>query len=207
MVDDHSPDGTGAIAQNLAERYPNLKVLHRKKKTGLGKAYIEGFRWVLQNPSYERIVQMDADFSHDPAYIAALCEATQTCDVSLGSRYVRGGSVVNWKVKRKLLSASANIFVRFWLGIRIKDCTSGFRCFRRCVLENIGVETIRSSGYFFQIEVLMRCWQAGYLCREIPIRFRERRQGKTKLGLQEIWEAVAGVFTARFEPIRGAWKR
>ncbi len=200
VVDDNSPDNTADIVDRASRRYANVRLLRRHCKTGLGKAYIEAFRDVLRQPSYQRIIQMDADFSHDPRYLASLINATETCDVSIGSRYIPGGKIMNWKMNRRILSFYANLFVRVWLGIKVRDCTSGFRCFRRPVLESIQLETIKSNGYFFQVEMLLRCWHKHYRCTEVPIAFVERQKGKTKLGLYEIGEAVLGVFVSRFLP-------
>ncbi len=194
VVDDNSPDGTGRIVDGLAKKSDKIKILHRPKKSGLGKAYIEGFSYVLsQNLPYGRIIQMDADFSHHPKYLGELLRATQDKDISIGSRYISGGKVLGWRLHRRILSYFANLYVRFWLGLKVKDCTGGFRCFRRRAISDIGIERIRSKGYMFQIEVLTRCLRAGYSFIEIPIAFVERKEGKTKLGLSEVWEAIWGV--------------
>lgn len=198
VVDDNSPDGTGRIVDELAKKSDKIKILYRPKKSGLGKAYIEGFSCVLsQNLPYERIIQMDADFSHHPKYLGELLRATQDKDISIGSRYISGGKVLGWRLHRRILSYFANLYVRFWLGLKVKDCTGGFRCFRRRAISDIGIERIRSKGYMFQIEVLTRCLRAGYSFREIPITFIERKEGKTKLGLPEVWEAIWGVLTIK----------
>jgi dolichol-phosphate mannosyltransferase len=141
---------------------------------------------------------MDADFSHHPRHFADLLKATEKNDFSLGSRYVLGGEIVDWSWWRKCISYVANFFVRLWLGINVNDCTSGFRCFRREVLENIGLETITSKGYLFQVEVLYRCVQQGYAFQETPITYVERKQSKTKFGFLEIWEAFWGVLRLKF---------
>lgn len=194
IVDDNSPDGTARIVEELAKRTDKIKILKQPRKTGLGKAYIEGFKYVLsRDPFYEKIIEMDADFSHHPKYLSDLINATQDNDISIGSRYIRGGRVLGWRLDRRILSYIANLYVRFWLGLKVRDCTSGFRCFRREVLSNIGLETIRAKGYLFQIEVLYRCLCLGYSLKEIPITFIERKEGNTKFGLPEVWEAIWGV--------------
>jgi len=198
VVDDNSPDGTGRMVEGLSKKSDKIKILHRHKKSGLGKAYLEGFKHVLsQDPPYEKIIQMDADFSHHPGYLGDLIDATEDEDISLGSRYINGGKILDWGINRRILSYIANLFIRFWLGLKVKDCTSGFRCFRRKVLDNIGLETIKANGYLFQIEVLTRCLRFGYSFKEIPITFIERKEGKTKLGFCQIWEAIWGVARLR----------
>lgn len=194
VVDGNSPDGTGTVVEELSRRYDNIKILRQPEKSGLGRAYLEGFEWVLaQRVPYERIIQMDADFSHQPKYLGDLLSATENRDISLGSRYIRGGKVFQWGLQRRLLSYIANLYVRFWLGLKVRDSTSGFRCFRREILNSAGLETIRSNGYLFQVELLTRCLRLGYSFSEIPITFINRKEGKTKLGFSEIWEAVWGV--------------
>jgi len=199
VVDDNSPDGTGDLADRIASTTKQVKVLHRARKNGLGKAYVQGFQHALdRNPPYHTIIQMDADFSHDPVYIKDLLEAVENAQVSIGTRYMQGGAVPDWRVDRRILSLLANFFVRAWLGIPFKDCTSGFRCFRREVLESLRLEKIKSRGYFFQIDIIRRCWKRGFVLKEVPIVFIERKKGKTKLGCLEIWEAICGVLFARF---------
>ena len=199
IVDDNSPDGTGRIVDILSERTDKIAVLHRVQKGGLGAAYRDGFKYALsQEKGYSRIVQMDADFSHQPKYLIDLLKTAEDKDFSIGSRYTPGGKILDWGGARRLLSSLANTFVRFWLGIKVRDCTSGFRCFRRDVLEDLGLETIKSKGYLFQIELLYRCLKRGYSFKEVPITFVERKQGKTKLGLKDVWEAFWGVLRLRF---------
>lgn len=194
IVDDNSPDDTGRIAEELSKRSNKIRVLHQARKVGLGRAYIEGFKYILlQEPLYERIIQMDADFSHHPKYLGDLLKATQNSDLSLGSRYIVNGKIVNWGIVRRLISYCANLYVRFFLGSRVKDWTGGFRCFKREVLDSIELGTIKSKGYLFQIEVLYRCLCHDYNVTEIPISFVERKKGRTKLGCYEIWEAILGV--------------
>jgi dolichol-phosphate mannosyltransferase len=199
VVDDNSPDGTGRIVDELSKKSGKIKVLHRSRKSGLGKAYLEGFNYaLLQTPPYEKIIQMDADFSHHPKYLNDLLEAAKNRDTGIGSRYIAAGKITEWRLSRRVLSYLANLYVRFWLGLKVKDCTSGFRCFKREALDSIRLETIKSNGYLFQIEVLTRCLRFGYRFKEIPITFVERKEGKTKLGFYDIWEAIWGVLRLRF---------
>jgi dolichol-phosphate mannosyltransferase len=201
VIDDNSPDGTGRIVDELSRKTDKIKILHRPKKSGLGKAYLEGFSLVLlQTPPYEKVIQMDADFSHHPKYLSDLLEATENRDISIGSRYIVTGKILDWRLSRRVLSYMASFHVRFWLRLKVRDCTSGFRCFRREVLDNIGLEKIKSNGYLFQIEVLNRCLRFGYSFKEIPITFVERKAGKTKLGFRDILEAILGVLRLRFRP-------
>lgn len=194
IVDDNSPDGTGKLADDLSKKSNKIKVLHRPEKDGLGRAYIAGFKYALTcSPPYQRIIQMDADFSHNPKYLGALFEATKDRDISIGSRYISGGGVVNWSLKRKIFSYGANLYAYFWLGLWVRDCTSGFRCFRREVLENIHVSALKSNGYLFQVEMLKHSLSLGYRVVEIPIVFVERERGRSKLGFREIWEAIVKI--------------
>ena len=194
VVDDNSPDGTGKILDKLSGKSERIKVLHRGKKSGLGRAYVAGFMYILSsNNYYDRIIQMDADFSHDPKYLIDLINATESNDISLGSRYILGGRIARWNLFRKMISYTANIYARSLLGLKINDCTSGFRCFRREALNNIGLETIESNGYLFQVEVLKRCSRLGFSLQEVPIVFIEREYGKTKFSFHDIWEAFWGI--------------
>ena len=203
IVDDNSPDGTGRVVDELSKRSERIKVLKRPKKTGLGRAYLEAFKYALSlNPPYEKIIQMDADFSHHPKYLSKLLDATQDRDISIGSRYISGGRVLKWRLDRRIISYIANLFVRFWLGLKVRDSTSGFRCFRREALSNIRFETIKSNGYLFQIELLTHCLHQGYSFTEVPITFIERKEGKTKLGFHEVWEAVWGLPLLKFSKRR-----
>lgn len=194
VVDGNSSDGTGTLVDAICNEFPNVQILHQPLKSGLGKAYLSGFRYALSiNPPYERIIQMDADFSHHPEYLEALRDATLKTDIAIGSRYIKGAHTFHWQCLRRTISFIANVWVRALLGINIKDCTSGFRCFRREVLENIELDTIRSNGYLFQIETLVRSLNIRYSIAEVPITFIERRFGKTKMGFFEICEAFCGT--------------
>ena len=199
VVDDNSPDGTGALADELAARQPRLNVLHRERKEGLGRAYLAGFAEALAR-GYGRIVEMDADFSHDPDALPGLLEASRKADLVLGSRYVEGGGTVNWGLGRRLLSQGGSLYARTILGVGIRDLTGGFKCFRREVLESIDLESVRSSGYAFQIELTYRTLKRGFTVLEIPIVFADRRVGKSKMSRAIVAEALWMVWKIRFDP-------
>jgi len=181
IVDDSSPDGTGELADHLAATRPNVEVLHRSAREGLGPAYLAGFRRALDSGA-GRVAQMDADFSHDPADLARLLAAVDAgADVALGSRYVPGGGVEDWGVLRQVVSRAGCAYARAVLGLGVHDLTGGFKCFRREVLEAIELETVRSHGYCFQVEMTQRALTRGFVVREVPIVFRERRRGRSKM--------------------------
>jgi dolichol-phosphate mannosyltransferase len=161
VVDDNSPDGTGALADELAAAEPRIHVLHRPEKSGLGKAYLAGFRWALEQ-GYDFIFEMDADFSHDPKFLPAFLAAIENADLVLGSRYKSGVNVINWPISRLLLSLGANEYARWVTGLPLSDSTGGFKCFRRRVLEGIDFDRVRSNGYSFQIEMSFRAWKKGF---------------------------------------------
>jgi dolichol-phosphate mannosyltransferase len=188
VVDDGSPDGTSAIVKNIAATADGIFILDREKKEGLGKAYIAGFRWALSRP-YRYIFEMDADFSHDPKYLPDLLAAASENDVIIGSRYKSGVNVVNWPMSRLLLSYFANRFARFLTGIPVQDCTGGFKCFRRSVIEALDFDAIASSGYSFQIEVNFFAWKKGFRIAEVPIVFTDRKLGASKMSSKIIREA------------------
>ncbi len=198
VVDDNSPDGTGKLADELAAEYDRVSVLHRPGKLGLGSAYVAGFRYAVQQ-DVDCVFEMDADFSHDPAMIPRFIEEIASCDVVIGSRYISGINVVNWPMSRLLLSYFANIYTRVVTGMSIRDTTSGYKCFRREVLENIDLDEVRSDGYAFQIEMNFRCWRKGYRIHEIPIIFVDRRSGTSKLSQGVINEAVWIVWWLRLQ--------
>jgi dolichol-phosphate mannosyltransferase len=191
IVDDDSPDGTGAIADRLAAADPRVDVLHRELKQGLGPAYVAGFGRALAAGA-ERIVQMDADLSHDPADVPRLITATADggADLALGSRYVAGGGVGDWGRGRQAISRWGSIYARIWLGLDVRDLTGGFKCFRRDVLESIRLETVSSLGYAFQIETTYRAISAGFSVVEVPIVFRDRRIGESKMSRAIVAEAA-----------------
>ena len=198
VVDDNSPDGTGKLADELAAEYDRISVLHRPGKLGLGSAYVAGFKYAIQQ-DVDCVFEMDADFSHDPAMIPRFIEEIASCDVVIGSRYISGINVVNWPMSRLLLSYFANIYTRVVTGMSIRDTTSGYKCFRREVLENIDLDNVRSDGYAFQIEMNFRCWRKGYRIREIPIIFVDRRSGTSKLSRGVINEAIWIVWWLRLQ--------
>jgi len=190
VVDDHSPDGTGQLAEALAQKQPRLHVLHREAKLGLGTAYITGFKWALER-GYDFVFEMDADFSHDPAHLKDFLKAIADADLVLGSRYLGGKvTVVNWPIGRLVLSYCANIYARRITGLRIWDLTGGFKCFRRRVLEAIDLSQVRSNGYAFQIEMSVRAWRKGFTPKEIPIVFVDRTEGQSKMNRSIVREAV-----------------
>ena len=188
VVDDNSPDGTGKIADLLSREYPRLDVIHRAQKAGLGTAYVAGFNQALEKGA-DLIIEMDADASHDPEYLQVLIDASKKSDVVIGSRYVNGVRVEGWKFRRLLLSKFANIFVSFVMVRPIWDFTAGFRCYRRAVLESIDLNTIRSDGYAFQIEMTHQVFSHGFKILEVPIIFRERVHGYSKISRKVVREA------------------
>ena len=204
VIDDNSPDGTGALADALAAGDPRVRVLHRQRKEGLGRAYLAGFAEALKG-DYSRILEMDADFSHDPARLPELLEISRTdADLVLGSRYVEGGGTVNWGFGRRLLSKGGSFYARTILGLPIRDLTGGFKCFRREVLEAIDLPTVRSSGYAFQIELTYRAIKRGFRVREVPITFVDRRVGKSKMSRRIVAEALWMVWKIRFDAAANA---
>jgi dolichol-phosphate mannosyltransferase len=203
VVDDGSPDGTGALVDTIRQREPRVNVLHRASKMGLGTAYLAGFRWAL-DAGYAYIFEMDADFSHDPAHIPAFLEAIEGADVVLGSRYRHGKvTVVNWPMSRLMLSYSANAYARAVTGLQLWDSTGGFKCFRREVLEAIDLTAVRSNGYAFQIEMSFRAWKRGFRIIEIPIVFTDRSEGESKMSKRIVREAVWMVWRLRWWAITG----
>lgn len=198
IVDDNSPDGTGEVADQLAAENERVHVIHRPGKMGLGTAYVTGFRWALASPA-KFIFEMDADFSHDPHMLPAFVRAIQDCDVVLGSRYVPGGGVRNWPLYRQLISRGGSWYARTILGVKIHDLTGGFKCFRRQVLETIDLDSIKTSGYAFQIEMTYRAILHGFRVKEIPIVFVDRLHGQSKMSRRIFLEAVWAVWKLRFE--------
>ncbi len=188
VVDDNSPDGTGKLADDLALRHPSVHVLHRTEKNGLGRAYIAGFQWALQHP-YQHVFEMDCDFSHDPGEIPRFLEAAQNADLVLGSRYSGGVRVLNWPLKRLLLSRLAGVYVSLITGMPFSDPTGGYKCFHRRCLESIRLDEIQSNGYSFQIELTHRLWRNGFRVAEVPITFADRVEGTSKLSRDIVAEA------------------
>jgi dolichol-phosphate mannosyltransferase len=200
VVDDGSPDGTGAIADRLAAEIEGVEVLHRAEKQGLGRAYLAGFGHALARGA-ELLLEMDSDFSHDPADLPRLIAATDHADLVLGSRYVAGGSVTDWGLVRRLVSRGGSWYARRVLGVRVRDLTGGFKCFRRSVLEALDLESVHADGYGFQIELTYRAIKAGFRVVEIPIVFRDRRVGESKMNARIALEAVWKVPALR-RPVR-----
>ena len=197
VVDDGSPDGTGEIADRLAEEHEAVRVLHRPVKEGLGRAYLAGFDVALGEGA-ELVLEMDADFSHDPADLPRLIAAADDADLVLGSRYVEGGGVENWGALRRLLSRAGSWYARTLLQVPVRDLTGGFKCFNRRVLEAIDLNGVHADGYGFQIELTYRAIKAGFSVKEVPIRFRERREGQSKMTARIALEAVWKVPALRF---------
>ncbi len=195
VVDDNSPDGTGKIADDLAAKHPEIHVLHRAEKNGLGRAYIAGFKWALEH-GYEFVFEIDCDFSHDPDDIPKFLEAakSENADLVLGSRYNGGVRVLNWPLKRLMLSRCAGIYVHIITGMPFTDPTGGYKCFRRRALEAIKLDDVRSNGYSFQIEMTHRLWRRGFKVIEVPIVFTERVQGHSKMSRNIVREALVMVW-------------
>ena len=204
MVDDNSPDGTANIVEDLMTRYPkSLFIEKRKGKNGLGTAYIHGFKWAIDK-KYDYIIEMDADFSHNPKDLVRLYNACEKdgADVSVGSRYSQGVNVVNWPMKRVLLSYFASKYVRFITGIPVHDTTAGFVCYKRNVLETIRLDKIRFVGYAFQIEMKFKTWKHGFNIKEVSVVFTDRTLGESKMSGGIVYEALFGVIKMRFKGLR-----
>lgn len=203
IVDDGSPDGTGALADEIAEREPRVHVIHRPRKLGLGTAYIAGFKWALER-DYAYVFEMDADFSHDPGHLTQFLEAIEDADLVLGSRYNRGKvTVVNWPIRRLMLSYAANLYARWVTGLPLDDSTGGFKCFRRSVLQAINLDAVKSNGYGFQIEVSYLAWRKHFRLVEIPIVFHDRTEGQSKMSRKIVWEAIWMVWRLRWRTLTG----
>lgn len=192
VVDDNSPDGTGDLADKVAERDPHVHVMHRTEKAGLGRAYVAGFTWALDQ-GYDLIVEMDADGSHRPEDLPRLLAVISEADAVIGSRYVPGGTVVNWPASRQLLSKGANFYTRVMLGVRVRDATGGFRVYHARTLRTIGLDDIQSAGYCFQVDMTLRVLQAGLKVREVPITFVERERGASKMSRSVILESFTRI--------------
>jgi dolichol-phosphate mannosyltransferase len=206
VVDGKSADGTGKIADELAAKHPQIHVLHEEKKDGLGRAYIRGFRWALER-GYEFIFEMDCDFSHDPDEIPNFLKAAQNADVVLGSRYSGGVRVLNWPLKRLLLSRCAGIYVWLITGMPFTDPTGGYKCFRRRALQAVNLDEINSNGYSFQIEMTHRLWRSGFAITELPITFTERVEGSSKLSRHIVIEAFWMVWWLWLQSGLRRWPR
>jgi dolichol-phosphate mannosyltransferase len=202
IVDDNSPDGTSKYIKELMQITDRVKLITRKAKLGLGTAYIEGFKFALKN-QYDFIFEMDADFSHDPKEIKNFLSQIKNCDLVLGSRYKKGVNVVNWPLKRLLLSYFANGYTRYITGLKVCDATGGFKCFRRKVIEAIDLDKVKSNGYAFQIEMTFKVWKKGYKICEIPIVFVDRTEGHSKMSKKIVREAIFMVWKLRILSIFG----
>jgi len=202
VIDDASPDGTGELAERLAADSPRVTVIHRKGKLGLGSAYIAGFQVGLER-GYDLLFEMDADGSHDPESLVPMIAATDRFDVVVGSRYLRGVNVINWPMSRLLLSYFANKYARWVTGLRLADATSGFKCFKREVLEAIDFDKVGSTGYTFQIEMNVRAWKRGFRVGEIPIVFVDREVGQSKMSGAIVREAIWRVWSLRLKSLFG----
>jgi len=202
VIDDNSPDGTGELADRLARELPYVEVIHRDRKEGLGPAYLAGFRRALADGA-ELILEMDCDFSHDPADVPRLIAATENADLALGSRYVPGGSVRNWGLVRRAVSAGGSLYARLLLGVGVRDLTGGFKCYRRALLETIDLDAITSRGYAFQIETTYRALRAGFRVVEVPITFVDRERGGSKMSRSIVIEGIWKVPALRVKALFG----
>jgi dolichol-phosphate mannosyltransferase len=202
VVDDGSPDGTGEVVAQWAQRESRVHLLSRPGKMGLGSAYRDGFRFALSHGA-NLIFEMDADFSHDPDALGGFLKAAEDADVVLGSRYLNGVSVVNWPLSRLFLSYFANVYTRWITGLPVRDATGGFKCFHRRALEAVRLDRVKSDGYAFQIEMTYKCWRKGMRVREIPILFVDRRVGVSKMSRHVIWEAAGMVWRLRLADVFG----
>lgn len=198
VVDDNSPDGTGKLADEFAAKHPEVHVLHRQEKNGLGRAYLAGFKWALER-GYEFIFEMDGDFSHNPDDVPAFLEMAQNADLVLGSRYVNGIRIMNWPLSRLMLSKGAAMYVQIITGMPITDPTGGYKCFRRRALEALNLDAVRSNGYSFQIELTHKLWRNGFRVAEVPIIFTERVQGHSKMSGHIVREALIMVWRLFFQ--------
>ena len=193
IVDDNSPDGTADIVKQMMETNSRIHIIQREKKLGLGTAYVAGFKYAIKE-KYDFIFEMDADFSHNPKEVSIMLGKMNDCDVLIGSRYVKGVNVVNWPMKRLLLSYSANIYTRVITGMPVHDATAGFKCYKRKVLESIDLDAIQSNGYAFQIETNFLAWKKGFVLKEMPIVFVDRRVGVSKMNKKIVYEAAFMVW-------------
>ncbi|HTY08116.1 MAG TPA: polyprenol monophosphomannose synthase [Candidatus Edwardsbacteria bacterium] len=189
VIDDNSPDGTGQLLDTMAAKDPRINVIHRPGKMGLGTAYVTGFKWALTK-QYDYVCEMDADFSHPPATLDVFLDKIKQYDLVIGSRYIKGINVVNWPLRRLLLSYFANIYARIVTGVPVRDLTAGFKCYRRAVLEAINLDRIKSNGYAFQIEMHFNAYYKGFKVTEVPIVFEERKMGQSKMNKKIVYEAV-----------------
>lgn len=202
IVDDNSPDGTAEVVRTMQRDHDRLYLIEREKKMGLGTAYVAGFKFALEQ-GFDFVFEMDADFSHDPDELPNLLWKAQECDLVIGSRYATGVNVVNWPMRRLILSYAANVYTRIITGLPIRDATSGFKCYRREVLESIDLDTIRSNGYAFQIETNFWAWKKGFRLCEVPIIFVDRRSGISKMSRSIVFEAACMVWKLKLRSLFG----
>lgn len=202
IVDDNSPDGTAAFVENEMKNNNRIHLIRRPSKQGLGTAYIAGFKYAIQK-NFDLVFEMDADFSHDPKEIPRFLDEIQNSDLVIGSRYINGVNVINWPLRRLLLSSFANLYTRVITGMPVHDATGGFKCFRRKVLESINLDKVKSNGYAFQIEMNFKTWKKGFRVKEIPIIFVDRVKGKSKMSKKIVREAVTMVWKLRIKSIFG----
>ncbi len=202
VVDDDSPDGTGKEADRMAEVNPRLSVIHRASKMGLGSAYITGFKYGIEK-GFDYLFEMDADFSHDAKYLKDFLREIKEADLVVGSRYLQGVNVINWPMSRLLLSYFANVYTRIITGLPLRDATGGFKCYRREALEAIELDSVRSDGYSFQIEMSFKLWRKGFRLKEIPIIFYDRQRGESKMSKKIVREAVWMVWRLGLERLFG----
>jgi len=202
IVDDNSPDGTGDKVLEIMQKNPKVHIIQRQGKMGLGSAYVAGFKYAITH-EYDFVIEMDADFSHNPNDVPRLLKAIEHNDLVIGSRYVQGVNVVNWPMSRLILSYFASFYVKIITGMKVDDPTGGFKCFRRTVLETINFNEIMSDGYSFQVEMNYRVYKKGLRVKEIPIVFYERRDGQSKMSKRIVWEAIGMVWRLRFMSIFG----
>jgi dolichol-phosphate mannosyltransferase len=202
VIDDNSPDGTGGLADEMAQTELRVHVLHRQAKEGLGRAYLAGFAWAVQK-EYDLVFEMDSDFSHDPRYLRDLIAASSEADLVVGSRYKKGVNVINWPMSRLLLSWFASVYARSITGLPVTDATAGFKCFHRRVLEAIPLSEVKSNGYAFQIEMSFRAWRKGFRIMEVPIVFTDRLEGTSKMNKAIVREAVWMVWWLRLAALFG----
>ncbi len=203
VIDDSSPDGTGELADALASASPRVHVVHRPGKQGLGTAYRAGFHWAIEH-RYDYVFEMDADFSHDPRHLPRFLKEIQDADLVIGSRYLNGRvTVVNWPMPRLMLSYFANVYARWVTGLKLWDSTGGYKCYRRSVLEGIGLDQVKSNGYSFQIETSFRAWKRGFRIREITITFSDRNVGRSKMSGAIVREAIWMVWRLRWWALAG----
>ncbi len=200
VVDDNSPDGTALLVKEMQKNDSRIHLIERAGKQGLGTAYVAGFKYALAN-GFDFIFEMDADFSHDPKALPLLLKKAEDCDLVIGSRYISGVNVVNWPMRRLILSFTANLYTRVITGMPVRDATAGFKCYRRTVLENIDLNSIRSNGYSFQIETNFKAWKKGFRVCEVPIVFVDRREGVSKMSKHIVYEAAWMVWKLKFKSL------